>query len=64
MTSHDEALESTRRTIDPPCPRCGKRMTLTRVDPQSPAYAMRTFDCLRCGYSVDEIVKIMPSPEP
>jgi C4-type Zn-finger protein len=64
MTSRDEALESTRRTIQPPCPRCGKRMTLTRVDPHSPACEIRSFDCLRCGYSVGEIVKIMPSPEP
>jgi C4-type Zn-finger protein len=52
-----------RRTIQPPCPRCGKRMTLTRVDPHTPGYETRTFDCSRCGYSVGEVVKI-PSPEP
>jgi predicted RNA-binding Zn-ribbon protein involved in translation (DUF1610 family) len=51
MTSRDEALESMQRTIQPPCPRCGKRMTLTRVDPHSPAHQVRTLDCLRCGYS-------------
>jgi hypothetical protein len=63
MTFRDEALESMRWTTQPPCPRCGKRMTLTRVDPHTPGYETRTFDCSHCGYSVGEVVKI-PSPEP
>ena len=63
MTFRDEALESMRRTIQPPRPRCGKRMTLTRVDPHTPGYETRTFDCSHCGYSVGEVVEI-PSPEP
>src|SRR5271156_6527739 len=62
MTSRDEALESMRRTTQPPCPRCGKRMTLTRVDPHTPGYETRPFDCSHCGYSVGEVVKI-PSPD-
>jgi hypothetical protein len=61
MTFRDEALDM-RRTIQPPCPRCGKRMTLTRVDPHTPGYETRTFDCSHCG-SVGEVVKI-PSQEP
>jgi hypothetical protein len=62
MTFRDEALDM-RRTIQPPCPRCGELMTLTRVDPHTPGYETRTFDCSHCGYSVGEVVKI-PSPEP
>jgi hypothetical protein len=63
MTSRDDGLESMRRLIQPPCPRCAKRMMLTRVDPHVPGYETRTFDCASCGYSVGEVVKI-PPPEP
>jgi predicted RNA-binding Zn-ribbon protein involved in translation (DUF1610 family) len=58
MTSRDDGLEGMRRQIQPPCPRCGKRMTLRRVDPQVQGYETRTFDCSSCGYSVGEVVKL------
>jgi hypothetical protein len=58
MASLDD--ESIRRPAQPPCPRCGKRMTLRRVDPHTPGYETRTCDCSSCGYSVGEVVKTPP----
>jgi tRNA(Ile2) C34 agmatinyltransferase TiaS len=32
----------------PPCPKCGKRMLLTRIVPGEPGYDTRTFECEEC----------------
>jgi ribosomal protein S27AE len=41
----------------PPCPRCGTRMFLTRIFPDSPGYAQHTYECPRCEYEITEVIQ-------
>jgi DNA-directed RNA polymerase subunit RPC12/RpoP len=41
----------------PPCPRCGSRMSLVRIFPDSPGYDQRTYECLRCQHEATEVVQ-------
>jgi hypothetical protein len=43
--------------VRPPCPRCNDRMMLTRIEPHTPGYELRTFECPTCDYSGGEVVK-------
>jgi predicted RNA-binding Zn-ribbon protein involved in translation (DUF1610 family) len=59
MPARDHPIAILHAT-NPPCPRCGKRMTLSSVEPQIPGYEIRNFECPSCGYAVGELVKILP----
>jgi hypothetical protein len=39
-----------------PCPKCGEPMTLARVEPHTPGYTMRTFECPSCDCSQSDVV--------
>jgi ribosomal protein S27AE len=42
----------------PPCPKCGERMWLARIEPtDKPDYDQRTFECPRCEQSETMMVK-------
>ena len=42
----------------PPCPKCGEGMWLTRIEPtDKPDYDQRTFECPRCDHSETMTVK-------
>jgi hypothetical protein len=41
----------------PYCLNCGSPMWLTRIEPDSPDYDKRTFECPKCENVVIEIVK-------
>lgn len=39
------------------CPRCQGRMTLTKIEPESPGVDRRIFDCRKCGLTEKVLVK-------
>ena len=41
----------------PECSDCSMRMTLARIEPDKPDHEVHTFECLRCGYELSEVVK-------
>jgi hypothetical protein len=47
---------SSRAIIRPPCPKCGTTMMLARIEPHTPGYDMRTFECPTCHYSESAVV--------
>jgi hypothetical protein len=42
----------------PPCPRCGGRMWLTRIEPDKPGYEQRVFSCTLCQHDDCRIAAI------
>jgi predicted RNA-binding Zn-ribbon protein involved in translation (DUF1610 family) len=60
MPSRDITTAAIRLLVRPPCPRCGGRMMLRHITPQTPGYEVRTFECPSCGYSTGEVVKLPP----
>jgi transposase len=56
MAEHRKYLPSV--IACPSCPRCGTRMTLILVFPESPGYDQRTYECPRCEHQVTEIVQV------
>jgi hypothetical protein len=37
--------------LRPPCSNCGRQLLLTWIEPQEPAYDLRTYYCAACGTS-------------
>ena len=48
---------------DPPCPECGCRMWLNRVEPRNLGYEERIFECPRCLYSDSAVVEVFSSTQ-
>jgi DNA-directed RNA polymerase subunit RPC12/RpoP len=42
----------------PSCPKCGTRMLLVRIFPDSPGHDQRTYECPRCEHEVTEIFQL------
>jgi tRNA(Ile2) C34 agmatinyltransferase TiaS len=42
----------------PSCRRCGTRMVLVQIFPDSPGHDQRTYECPRCEYEVTEIFQV------
>jgi hypothetical protein len=40
------------------CLRCGTQMHLASIQPEKDGYDRRTFQCAKCAYSEDFIVKV------
>jgi hypothetical protein len=57
MTKFQPATQRTHAIIRPPCPNCGTRMMLSRIEPDSPGYEKRTFECSNCHHEVSEIAE-------
>ena len=47
---------SSRAITRPPCSKCGATMVLARIEPHTPGYDMRTFECPACGRSESAVV--------
>jgi ribosomal protein S27AE len=46
-----QSLESDPlQTQRPSCPRCGARMSMTRIEPETPGIDRRTFECAQCQH--------------
>jgi ssDNA-binding Zn-finger/Zn-ribbon topoisomerase 1 len=43
--------------IRPPCPKCGDRMLLARIEPDKPDHDKRTFECPKCQHEESIVVK-------
>lgn len=57
MTKYQPATPQTDALRRPECPKCGQRMMLSRIEPDSPGYERRTFECARCGNELSEIAQ-------
>jgi hypothetical protein len=42
----------------PPCPLCGGRMWLTRIEPDRPGYEQRIFSCTQCAHEDCKVTAI------
>jgi predicted RNA-binding Zn-ribbon protein involved in translation (DUF1610 family) len=40
----------------PPCPKCGATMIIARIEPHTPGYDMRTFECPACDHLESAVV--------
>jgi DNA-directed RNA polymerase subunit RPC12/RpoP len=41
----------------PACPKCGTRMLLVRIFPDSPGHDQRVYECPRCEHEITEVVQ-------
>jgi len=41
-----------------PCPHCGLKMMLARIEPSRPGFDLRTFECRECDYTESVVAKI------
>ena len=57
MTIYQPVTRYSAEIIRPPCPRCGTRMMLSRIEPDDPGYDKHSFECSKCGSEHSEIVK-------
>ena len=57
MTIYQPASPYSAAIIRPPCPKCGAKMLLARIEPDKPDHDKRTFECPSCGNEHSEVVK-------
>jgi hypothetical protein len=58
MAQSESIFDPTRLVLHHPiCPRCGVRMWLATIEPDSPDHDKRTFECPQCENVVSEIFK-------
>jgi hypothetical protein len=57
MTIYQPATPETDAIFRPPCPKCGVRMLLSRIEPDKPDHDRRTFEFGGCGFEFAEVVK-------
>ena len=57
MTIYQPATSYSAAIIRPPCPRCGTKMKLARIEPDKPDHDKRSFECEKCGNEHSEVVK-------
>jgi len=55
MTKFQPATSRTDAITRPGCPKCGTRMMLSRIEPESPGYEKHTFECPVCDHKESEI---------
>ena len=42
----------------PVCSQCGAPLWLTRIQPDKPGFARRTFECPRCQNQISEVIQL------
>ncbi|TMI99830.1 MAG: hypothetical protein E6G97_21370 [Alphaproteobacteria bacterium] len=57
MTLYQPPTFHSNAIIRPPCPKCGAKMLLSRIEPDVPDHDKRTFECSACGHELSEVVK-------
>jgi hypothetical protein len=57
MTLYKPATAYTNAIVRPLCSKCGAKMMLSRIEPDSPGREKRTFECAACNNEVSEIVE-------
>ena len=45
-------------TVRPLCSKCGAPMWLTRIEPDKPGFARRSFECPRCQNQMTEVIDL------
>ena len=43
--------------VRPPCPKCGTKMQLARIEAEKPGYEMHSFVCPNCAHAKSTITK-------
>jgi len=57
MATYQPVTKETDAIVRPACPQCGHRMMLARIEPDSPGYDRRSFECPDCGHERTVIVE-------
>jgi hypothetical protein len=57
MSQPQYISESPPSVAYPPCPKCGAKMMLTRIDPYSPGINRHMFECEGCGHDELTLLK-------
>ena len=57
MTIYQPATKETNAIARPLCSKCGARTMLARIEPDSPGYDRRTFECAECGNQETVVAK-------
>ena len=57
MPTVTQSSTVTRLSDRPDCPKCGVVMMLARIVPAAPGEDRRTFECPKCNYEEDVLVK-------
>ena len=57
MTIFQPATAYSASIVRPPCPKCGMRMLLARIEPDTPDHDKRSYECAGCGHEHSEVVK-------
>ena len=57
-TTHSDSLFSRAEIGILACPRCGKPMRMSSIEPGSPGFDMRTFECAKCETTKKFLVAI------
>jgi len=55
---HQSAIDPVKYDLArPQCPKCGTRMWMTRIEPDTLDHEQRIFECPRCDHSLTETAK-------
>jgi len=44
--------------MQPVCSKCGVPLWLTRIEPDKPGFARRSFECPRCQNQISEVIEL------
>jgi hypothetical protein len=58
MTLYKPATAYSDAITRPLCPKCGTKMMLSRIEPDSPGREQHTFECPACDKQISEIFEI------
>jgi len=53
-----ESFADSATIVRPTCSKCGAPLWLTRVEPDIPGFARRTFECPRCQNRSSEVIEL------
>ena len=56
--TYETSLADSATNVRPVCSKCGAPLWLTRVEPDRPGFALRTFECPRCKNRSSEVIEL------
>ena len=57
MSRYQPATSYSDAIARPICPKCGAKMMLARIEPDSPSHEKRMFECPACSHEISEIIE-------
>jgi len=58
LTIHFETFADSASIERPACSKCGAPLWLTRIAPDKPGFARRSFECPRCQNQISEVIEL------